>query len=126
MADISMIEWIVYGLFAYSSAIILAISTQLTPPMQRSLSIVRTIWMIPGMIAAFFLATTGENIAMLTIHTNSTTISNVTKEAFSEVTTQTNFFALQNPVWLSFHLMLGLVLGIYIMMQLVALFTSKD
>lgn len=104
----------------------LIISTIKEIPNTRSSSIIRSIYLIPGMIAAAFLGQTGQNIVFNTILTNSTTtVSNSTTTWF-EVTNQSNFIALQNPAWGYFHLLIMLVLFIFIINQVYNLLTKPE
>jgi len=74
------------------------------------------------MISAALLAQVGPNITTTSI-TNTITALN-TSEVFREVITSET--TLQNEVWAIFHYMLFLVLFIYIMTQILILFTKVD
>jgi len=86
------------------------------------MSISRSIYLIPGMISAALLAQVGPNIVTTSV---SNTIRAVnTTEVWTEViTTQT---ALQNEVWAIFHYMIFIVLFVYVITQILILFTKVD
>ncbi len=122
MADISIIEFAVYGFVAYSSMLMLIISTIKEVPTTKALSISRSIYLIPGMIAAALLASVGPNIVTTTISNTITAVN--TTEVFTEViTSQTT---LQNEVWAIFHYMIFIVLFVYVITQILILFTKVD
>jgi len=122
LADISIIEFAVYGFMAYSSMLMLIISTIKEIPTTKAMSISRSIYLIPGMISAALLAQVGPNIVTTSV---SNTIRAVnTTEVWTEViTTQT---ALQNEVWAIFHYMIFIVLFVYVITQILILFTKVD
>ncbi len=122
MADISIIEFGVYGFIAYSSMLMLIISTIKEVPMTKALSIARSIYLIPGMISSALLATVGPNIVTTSV-TNTITALN-TSEVFREVITSET--TLQNEVWSIFHYMLFIVLLVYVLTQILVLFTKVD
>ena len=122
MADISLIEFAVYGFVAYSSLLMLIISTIKEIPSTKALSISRAIYLIPGMIAAALLAGVGPNIVTTSVNNTITALN--TSEVFQEViTTQTT---LQNEVWAIFHYMIFIVLFVYVITQILILFTKVD
>jgi len=122
MADISIIEFGVYGFVCYSSVLMLIIATIKEIPTTKALSIARAIYLVPGMISAALLAQVGPNIVTTNI-TNTITALN-TSEVFQEVITTE--IELQNEVWAIFHYMLFLVLFIYIITQILILFAHVD
>jgi len=122
MADISIIEFGVYGFVCYSSVLMLIIATIKEIPTTKALSIARAIYLVPGMISAALLAQVGPNIVTTNI-TNTITALN-TSEVFQEVIATE--IELQNEVWAIFHYMLFLVLFIYIITQILILFTKVD
>ncbi len=122
MADISIIEFAVYGFIAYSSMLMLIISTIKEVPTTKALSISRSIYLIPGMISAALLAQVGPNIITTSV-TNTITALN-TSEVFVEVITSET--TLQNEVWAIFHYMIFIVLFVYVITQILILFTKVD
>ena len=120
MAELSIIEFGVYGFFAYTSMLMLIISVVKETPDTKAHSIVRGMYLIPGIIAAFVIAASGENIIISDI-TNIIVDLNTTN-AWSE--TITNITPLQNPIWVTFHGMLGIIMIVYVIIQMLLLFTK--
>jgi len=124
MADISIIEFIVYGFITYSSLLMLIISTIKEVPTEKSGSIIRAIWLIPGVITAFILSSSGINITLESNTITNTITSLNTSEIWTEVITTSNQIILQNPIWVLVHLLIAAVLSIYIITQVLNLFTK--
>ena len=124
MSDISLAEFFVYGCIAYSGMITLIVSKIKEVPTTKILTIARSIYMIPSMIAAAILASSGVNIQVAFMTTNNTIRSVNTTQVWTEATTQTNNIVLQSPVWQMFHYLLFSVLLIYAIQQILILFTS--
>ena len=122
MADISIIEFGVYGFVAYTSMLMLIISTIHETPTSRALSVARAIYLVPGIIAAALLAQVGPNIVTGSV-TNTITALN-TSEVFREVISSET--TLQNEVWSMFHYMIFIVLLFYVIMQILMLLTLVD
>ena len=126
MADISLIEWLVYGGIAYSSLLMLIISTIRDVPTTRALSIIRSIYLMPGMICSAVLAGTGPHITTQFLNTNSTlTAANGTLVSTS-VTTNLAGFTISSQVWYLVHWMIFVVLFIYLVSQILIFFTKND
>ena len=128
MGDLSLIEWAVYGLIAYSSMLMLIISTQRTMPARSSSSaeIIRAVYLLPGMICAGVLAATGVNITLDTTDTFNTITDLNTTEVWTEETLKTSTFVLVNPVWIFVHIMIFLVILAYVIQQMMILLTKRD
>jgi len=122
--DISIIEFGVYGFIAYSSILMLIISTIKEVPSEKSHSIVRAIYLIPGILAAILLASSGVNIEITDVTTTNTITALNTSEVFTEAITTSSLIELQNPVWVSFHFLLAAVLMVYVINQMLILFTK--
>lgn len=120
MSNISIAEFIVYGLICYSSLLMLIISTIKTMPDEGSRinTLARCVFLLPGLIVAPVLATSGPDIQLATIDTSAVTRSINTTQVWQENTTQVNNIVLQNPVWLTVHMMIFFVLLMYIIRQL--------
>lgn len=126
LADISIIELCIYGFLEIFSLSMLIISTIKEIPNTKASSIIRSIYLIPGMIAAAWLARTGENVTFNTILTNSTTTVSNSSTVWTEITSQSNFIVLQSEVWGYFHLMIMLVLFAFIINQIVNFMTKPE
>ena len=120
MSSISIAEFLVYGLICYSSLLMLIISTIKTMPDEGSRinTLARCVFLLPGLIVAPVLATSGPDIQLATIDTSAVTRSINTTQVWQENTTQVNNIVLQNPVWLTVHMMIFFVLLMYIIRQL--------
>ena len=124
LSDLSLAEFIVYGLIAYSGVLMLIISIVKEVPNTKILSIARSIYMIPSMVAAGILATSGVNIQVAQVDTANLIRSINTTQTWTETTTQINNIVLQNPVWQMFHYLLFIVMLVYVIQQMLILFTS--
>ncbi len=122
MADISIIELGVYAFICYSSMLMLIISTIKEVPMTKALSIVRAIYLIPGVISAGVLSQIGPVIVLPSV-TNTILAVNTT-EVFQE--TIDAQITLQSEVWITFHFMLMLTMLVYIITQFLLLMTKKE
>ena len=126
MADFSIIEYAVYGFIAYSSVLMLIISTIKEVPTEKSGSIIRSIWLIPGVICAFILASTDQIVVTGGTIMNNTITALNTSEVFTEVATTASTITLQNPIWVLVHFMFAIILIIYIITQMLNLFTKIE
>lgn len=124
MPTISIIEFGVYGFIAYASILMLIISTIKEVPSTTSHSIVRVIWLIPGILCAIILAGSGVNIEITDVTTVNTITAVNTSEVFTEVISSSSLIELENPIWVSFHFLLAAVLMIYVISQILILFTK--
>ena len=122
MADISVIEFGVFGFVAYSSILMLIISTIRETPFTQSQSIARAIYFVPGIVCAFILATSGVNITLETVSTVNITNDTVANQTiFYETADTTAAFVLLDPIWGAVHAMLGLIMVVYVVNQMLML-----
>lgn len=125
MADISLVEFIVFGLIAYSSILMLIISMIIKPPAATNkLTLIRSAYMIPGIIAAIILAGSGVNVITNDQTTTNTIVAVNQSEVFTESYNIQQQIVLQNPVWVSFHFLLAIVMSIYVIQQILMLLAS--
>lgn len=125
MADISIIEFIVYAVICYSGIILLIISAFRETPNGLSQSAVRVIWLIPSIICAFLLASAGQTITLYdtVIETDDGTAGS---HAGLTVTGHEHYsITLLNPVWVTLHFLFFIVLLIYVMTNLLSLFVKR-
>mgnify|MGYP000388649277 CR=1 FL=1 len=130
--DISIIEFGVYGFITYSSLLMLIISTIKEVPATKSLSITRAIYLIPGIICAMLLASSGVNITLedttntitLDFEALNSTDNNIVTLNSTQTTTETNQIVLLNPVWVILHFLIAAVLVVYVINQMLTLFTK--
>jgi len=120
MADLSIIEFGVYGFFAYTSMLMLIISVVKSVPDEKSYAIIRAVYLLPGIIAAFVIASSGQTIILADI-TNTIIDLNTTSVWTEEVF---NVIELQNPVWVTFHYLIGIVMIVYVFLQMITLLTK--
>ena len=126
MPVISIAEYFVYALLAYSGMLMLIISTIKEVPAGKALSITRCIYFIPCIVAAGILANSGVDITINTVDT-STLIQNVNStETWTQLDVQANKIILQNPAWILIHIMMFIVMIVYVITQLLILFTKSD
>lgn len=122
MPTLSLIEFGVYGLVAYSGILMMIISTIKEVPATKSGSIYRVIWLTPCAIMCLFLA---FGVTEVTQADQTNTIRNLnTTEVYTEEIDGTIY--LINPIWITFHFMLFIVLDIYIIVQVLNLLTKLD
>lgn len=133
MPEISILEFGVYGFVAYSSLLMLIISTIKDVPTSRSLSIIRAMYLIPGIICCILLAGSGLDInaeSPATVFTNRTTFNYTNNLIFTELTNQTvvtpAHYTLENPVWVALHYFFAIIMAVYVILQMVTLFTKSD
>lgn len=118
--DISIIEFIVYGLVTYSGILMLLVSTIKEVPTSRVLAIVRSIYFILPVITAIILAGSGVNI--VTQETTNTIVALNTTEVWTETVSQQ--IVLRNPVWVGVHFLMAAVMAVYVIQQMLILLTK--
>lgn len=119
MSDISILEFVVYGLIAYSSILMLIISTIRETPFKESQSLARGIYLVPGIVCALILAGSGVNVTMETVSTINITNDTVANQMiFYESADTTSAFVLINPIWGAVHIMIAMVMSLYVVMQI--------
>jgi len=123
VADVSIIELIVYGIVCYSGIVMLIASAfQQDSSISKSMSGTRVIWLIPSMFCAFMLASAGADIYF---EESTVTLVNVnTTETWTE-TTQDKI-TLYQPVWVTLHLLFFIIILLYVVFNLLSLFFKRD
>ncbi len=122
MAELSIIEFFVYGLIGYGGLIGVVSSAFRDIPSQKSQSVGRVVWLIPS---AIMLLVLGTAVTEITFEDSTNFIFNVnTTEAYTEDID--NKVMLINPVWVSIHLMFFMVMVIYIITNVLNLFAKKE
>ena len=124
--EISIIEFVVYGFFAYTSFLMLLLSIRADIPMTRASSVVRSIYIVPGIIASAILSGSGLNFTTNIIQRNSTIIAVNTTEVWTETVNEVSWFTLANPVWVTFHGLIALIMIIYVIFQIFSLLTKSE
>lgn len=120
MADLSLVEFIVYGFFAYSGMLMLILQVIKEAPSEKSHSIIRSIYLIPCVVAAFLIGSSGDTLVVQDF--TNTIIAVNTTEHFTEDINAT--ITLQAATWLTFHFFLGIIMLVYVFTQLITLFTK--
>lgn len=127
MPDLSIIELAFFGFVELFSLAMLIISTVKEIPNERASSIIRAIYLIPGMIAAAFIAAnSGEKIIFDTINTTTLTHAANGTILTNATTIQNTVIALQNPVWGYLHILIFFVLFIFVINQMYNLLTKPE
>ena len=123
MSEVSIIELIVYGLIGYPAIIFLiASSFKESTGTASKISVVKAIWIIVPIIAMYMLASAGALISIDTV--SSTLINTNTTEVWTEQVDRS--ITLVNPVWVTLHWMMFIVLILYFMWNMLRLFTQRD
>jgi hypothetical protein len=115
---LSIIEFIVYGLIGYSSMLMLIVQTVKAVPSESSGSIVRSIYLIPGIIACLIIAGSGDTI-ITNEYTNTIVDLNATTVWTEDIESQVS---LSNPIWVTFHYLLAMIMLLYVIIQILTLF----
>jgi hypothetical protein len=115
-------EFAVYGFLTYSSMLMLIICGVKGLPEERSRInvLAGAIFLIPGLICAPVLATSGVNIQIQ--HTDDIIKNLNNTQTWSDIST--NNIVLQNPIWGSVHMMIFFVLLFYIIRQFMLFLTA--
>ena len=126
MADISIIEFIVYGLVGYTGIILLINSSFKELPAQRSQSAVRSIWLLAPMFCMFMLASAGANIIITNDTITSTLINVNSTEVWTETVSQDKSITLLQPVWVTLHFLFFIMLLIYFIWNMLQLLVKRE
>ena len=122
MATVSIIEFGIYGLLTYSSFIMLLTSISKEIPQEKGYAIMRVVFLMPGLICAGVLASSGVNI-QTNVDSSSEIIKNLNDTSTWQSTlSNTTNIVLQNPIWITIHYMLFVIFLIYIIMQIMVVF----
>ena len=84
----------------------------------------KIIWLIPCLYCAYILAGAGTDITLESGTTTSINTNLNTTEVWSEAITHTAKYTLINDVWAIVHLLFFLILLVYILLNIVTLFTK--
>lgn len=131
--NISIIEFAVFAFVGYSSLLMLIISITKEGPMVKSRTgtLVKSIYIIPGIICMILLSGSGVDILLNTssVTTNEFVIngSSGTNLTNSTITTvSSDKFVLQNPIWITMHYMFALVMFAYVIINTLKMLSAKD
>lgn len=128
MAEVSIIEFLVYGLVGYTGIIMLIATAFREAPAMRSQSIVRSIWILAPIFCMYMLASAGATIVLHDdITTTSTLINANTTETWTEtVTTEQQEITLLQPVWVTLHFLFFIMLIIYFIWNMLNLLVKRE
>lgn len=127
MVNVSVLEFAVYAIVAYTSLIILFLTMLKNPPTGKKSSIARAIYMLAGVIFCFVIAGVGPTIELPSITTSDYTIAVNSSEHFDEtITTTSSMTILNGPVWTYGHMMLGVLMLLYVLQEIATLLTARD
>lgn len=130
MAEASIIEFLVYGLVAYGSLLMLIISViKKDVPSDNSQGLTRIAWFIPGLVCAGLLQGIGPIINMpssgLEFHEvyNSTGFL-ITNTTINQITPSQ--IIIIDPTWWVFNFMVFITLFLYIFIQGINVLTKRE
>lgn len=115
-----------YGFVTYSSLLMLIISVVKEVPTTKYSAISRSIYLIPGIICAYILASSGIQFSVDTVVTNNLIRNENSTETWTEATDTTHSVILENPVWITVHYLIFVTLIVYVVTQVLILFTKHD
>lgn len=127
MPDLSIVELFFFGFMELFSVSMLIISSIKEIPNTRASSIIRAIYLIPGMISAAFIAgNSGQNVILNTIKisTNVTAANGTLLQTISTI--QPSYIPLQNEVWGYLHMLIFFTLFIFVINQIYNLLTKPE
>ncbi len=129
MGEISIIEFIVYGLVGYSGIVLLIASAFKELPATKNLAVIRSIWIMPCIFMMYVLASAGapiilqDEVIVTTLNYNETSNALVSN---STETTQAKQVSIVNPVWVTVHLLFFIMLVIYFIWNMLQLLVKRD
>jgi hypothetical protein len=128
LGEISIIEFIVYGLVGYSGIVLLIASAFKELPATKNLAVIRSIWIMPCIFMMYVLASAGAPIILQdSFDTTATLINTNTTEVWTEtVTTNSKIVSIANPVWVTVHLLFFIMLVIYFIWNMLQLLVKRD
>lgn len=129
--NISIIEFAVYAFVGYSSLLMLIISITKEGPLTKSRTgtLIKSIYIIPGIYCMTLLSGSGVEIFLDGGSTVITNIYNATTGALitnSTVVTPADRIILQNPIWVPLHYMFTLIMFAYVIINVLKMFSAKE
>ena len=129
--NISILEFAVYAFVGYSSLLMLIISITKEGPLTKSRTgtLIKSIYIIPGIYCMTLLSGSGVEIFLDGGSTVVTNIYNATSGALitnSTITTPADRIILQNPIWVPLHYMFTLVMFAYVIINVLKMFSAKE
>lgn len=129
--NISIIEFAVYAFVGYSSLLMLIISITKEGPLTKSRTgtLIKSIYIIPGIYCMTLLSGSGVEIFLDGGSTVVTNIYNATSGALitnSTVIAPPEKIVLQNPIWVPLHYMFTLIMFAYVIINVLKMFSAKE
>ena len=135
--ELSSIELLVYGLVAYSSLLMLIISTVLKAEIATSSqSLIKSVYILPGIVCMFILAFASPTIILddSIVTTNNTSIYEVLdntnvivtlNSTVNETVGTINSITLLNDVWGLVHVLFAMIMVIFVIVKILSLLTVR-
>lgn len=127
MAEITLLEFIVYGLVGYTGIILLVASAFKDIPDTKSQSVIRSIWVLAPIFCMYMLANAGNPIWVNDGYTESVLTYNGTGDLITNSTNTVSgqSITLLQPVWVTLHLLFFFMLIIYFIWNMLQLLTKR-
>lgn len=122
MAELSILEFLVYGIICYTGMILLMIGIIKETPTTKSQSLIRAMFLIPPMVCAAILAGAAQTITTETISYQDLHPLNGTAMTLTE----THTVKLLDPVWVLVHYMFFIIMLVTIITNMLMALTRKD
>lgn len=129
MAEVSIIELIVYGIVGYTGIVLLIASAFKELPATKSQSAVRSIWLLAPIFCMYMLASAGGTIWLDDGHTETVLNYNVTSNTLVSNSTTTllpNSITLVQPVWITLHILFFIMLLFYFIWNMLQLLVKRE
>ena len=123
MAELSIIELIVYGIVGYTGIVLLVSSAFREIPSGKSGSVIRSIWVLAPLFCMYMLAQAGQTIVfqeITEIGYNATVVNEVILNS-----TTVNSITLIQPVWVTLHGLFFTMLLIFFIWNMLQLFVKR-
>ena len=120
MADISIIEFVVYAFIAYAGMLMLIISVIREAPQTKSQSFARAMYLIPSIVCCFLLAGMGESVGLYEVVSSGIEQGTVTN------ITDTYTINLVNPVWITVNFMFAFIMVFHFIITTLQLLLFRD
>lgn len=126
MAEVSIIEFLVYALIGYTGVILLVASAFRDVPTTKSGSVIRAIWVLPCIFAVYMLGSAGADIWLEDTVTVNTIKNLNSTETFTETIQKNSKITLYQPVWVTLHLLFFIMLIIYFIWNMLQLLVKRE
>lgn len=93
------------------------------------MTLVRSGYMVPGILCCFLLAGSGVEIYLDSGYTEIIEVYNGTDSSLMTNSTHiipAKSFTLQNPIWIQLHWLLAVILILFVLIQILQMFIARD